>query len=479
MLHSTLFVQVLVAAGARAAPSPDKRSQSRIARREEFIRQVAPPGGSLSPFPTSNWASAVITDPTVRVPLVAADPQFHSNSTQGGMEICSRATIKVGVDIEVKNGAVSYAAWDEYFPDQYSAETGFTSFSAGNNISLIATANNFNQQDAEIINLSAHAAFVRTFKLGPILCQSDAIWGFETWEVGEMRMPLSIEFTNAQATRVDVSTRLGPYRRMGPFGIEKISKSSTATLPKIPTQLPPKSAWAKGPPQNTTAPSPRSQSLAPSNALHLTHSRHPSTLGQDVPIKDGVPRNIGVKQGSIDNDSAPISSSPATPAIKSEGVKSFGSVPATIGHPIAASTSASTSALTSSTPPPSTPTKPLKIDVRMFFQGASSPAPPSQPENSSPSMRPSNLPQQQPQQQQKIRHNLRRSRLSLVHSQHRGRRQRQCLAATSPISIMPSSPTRAWITRCPRPHSPPSQCAVQHQCMGGGGGYIILAWSTG
>ncbi|KAJ6593442.1 hypothetical protein B0H19DRAFT_976189 [Mycena capillaripes] len=197
-----------------------------------------------------------------------------------------------------------------------------------------------------------------------------------------------------------------------------MSKSSTATLPKIPTQLPQKSAWAKGPPQ--TAPSPRSQSPAPSNGPQPTHSRRPSALGQGVPIKDGVsiPRNnVGaVKQGSavtfgsIDDVSAPISSSPAaTPAIKSEGVKSFGSVPATtIGHvngkasitkPIPASTSASTS----STPPPSTPatpSKPLKMDVRMFFQTASSPAPPSEPTTSSPSMRPSNLPQQQPQQQQ-------------------------------------------------------------------------------
>ncbi|KAJ7647733.1 hypothetical protein FB45DRAFT_1052162 [Roridomyces roridus] len=199
-----------------------------------------------------------------------------------------------------------------------------------------------------------------------------------------------------------------------------MSKSSTATLPKIPTQLPQKSAWAKGPPQNTAAPSPRSQSPAPSNAPHLTHSRRSSALGQSVPIKDGVsiPRsNVGaVKQGSavtfgsIDDASAPISSSPAaTPALKSEGVKSFGSVPATeIGHvngkasiskpPSAA---ASASASTSSTPPPSATAPPAKIkmDVRMFFQNPSSPAPPSQPETSSPSVRTSTLPQQTQQPQ--------------------------------------------------------------------------------
>jgi hypothetical protein len=44
---------------------------------------------------------------------------------------------------------------------------------------------------------------VHVFKVGPVLCQSDAIWGIETWEVGDARVPFSIEFTNAQATRLD------------------------------------------------------------------------------------------------------------------------------------------------------------------------------------------------------------------------------------------------------------------------------------
>ena len=81
-----------------------------------------------------------------------------------------------------------------------------------------------------------------------------------------------------------------------------MSKSSTATAPKIPTPLPAKSAWARGPPQSSsTAPSPRSQSPAPSTPVLQTHSRRPSALGQGIPIKDGVsiPRNnVGaVKQG--------------------------------------------------------------------------------------------------------------------------------------------------------------------------------------
>ncbi|KAF8070721.1 hypothetical protein FPV67DRAFT_1039344 [Lyophyllum atratum] len=193
-----------------------------------------------------------------------------------------------------------------------------------------------------------------------------------------------------------------------------MSKSSTASAPK--PQLPTKSAWSRGPPQNTSAPTPpRSQSPVPSTPVHQTHSRRPSTLGQGVPIKDGVsvPRgNVGaLKQGSavtfgsIDDDSAPISSSPAAaPPIKSEGVKSFGSVPATLGHVNGKSSISSRPSLapsassSSSTPPPSvppTPSKPAKMDIMKMFQNPSSAPSSSTPsDTSSPSLRPSTLPAQ-------------------------------------------------------------------------------------
>ncbi|KAH7928676.1 hypothetical protein BV22DRAFT_1126335 [Leucogyrophana mollusca] len=215
-----------------------------------------------------------------------------------------------------------------------------------------------------------------------------------------------------------------------------MSKSSTASG-KIPTQLPSQSAWAKGPPQSSSssAPSPRSQSPAPYNVaspVTATHSRRPSALGQGVPIKDGVtvPRNnVGsVRQGSavtfgsIDDVAAPISSSPAaTPAVKTESVKAFGSVQATAQNHVngktpapapapgpskqpsrpalsAASTSSSvatTSANSSSST--STPSKTAmgKVDIAKLFQGSSSSSsqPPS--DTSSPSTRPANLPSQQ------------------------------------------------------------------------------------
>ncbi|KAJ6544520.1 peptidase G1, partial [Mycena capillaripes] len=122
---------------------------------------------------------------------------------------CPTATIKAGVDIEIRNGAASYFAWDEYFPGQYNVETNSISFSAGNTINLIAIANAFNLHEAEIQNLSAHGSVGRAFAPGPALCQTDAVWGIEAWQVGDVRLPFSLQFTNAQATRLD-GTVVGP-----------------------------------------------------------------------------------------------------------------------------------------------------------------------------------------------------------------------------------------------------------------------------
>ena len=79
-------------------------------------------------------------------------------------------------------------------------------------------------------------------------------------------------------------------------------KKKKATAPKTLTPLPARSAWARGPPQlSSIAPSPCSQSPAPSTPVLPSHFRRPSTLDLGIPIKDGVsiPRNnLGaVKQG--------------------------------------------------------------------------------------------------------------------------------------------------------------------------------------
>ncbi|KAI0302331.1 hypothetical protein B0F90DRAFT_1627403 [Multifurca ochricompacta] len=207
-----------------------------------------------------------------------------------------------------------------------------------------------------------------------------------------------------------------------------MSRSATVSTSKNPPQLPSKSAWARGPPQQNSAittPS-RSQSPAPptpvstttTTSFHATHSRRSSALGQGVSIKDGVsiPRNA-VKQGSavtfgsIDDASAPISSSPASaPAVKpAEGVKSFGSVAVQNGvsdatksvvanRPPPLSSTPSLPSSQTTAVPASTPSPVPKFDrksIAKLFQGPSTQSvqtPPS--EAASPASRSASLPSQ-------------------------------------------------------------------------------------
>ena len=229
-----------------------------------------------------------------------------------------------------------------------------------------------------------------------------------------------------------------------------MSRSATVSTSKNPPQLPSKSAWARGPPQNsaTTTPS-RSQSPAPptpvsvtnSSNFHAAHSRRSSALGQGVSIKDGVniPRGAvkqgisiylcsrplpqlvvlpGVTFGSIDDASAPISSSPASaPAVKpADGVKSFGSVAVQNGVSDAAKSavtnrppplSSAASASSSHPAPPSTsapsPAPAPKFDrksIAKLFQGPSTQSVPTPPhEAASPASRSASLPSQHNQGQ--------------------------------------------------------------------------------
>ncbi|KAI0669667.1 hypothetical protein C8Q78DRAFT_1041469 [Trametes maxima] len=209
-----------------------------------------------------------------------------------------------------------------------------------------------------------------------------------------------------------------------------MSKSQTASTPKTSTQLSSQSAWSRGPPANTsTAPSTRPQSPAPSAAAPsapTTHSRRPSALGHGVAFKDGVgARNSSstakpgssVTFGSIDDASAPISSSPAAaPTIKPDGIKSFGTLPATTsngkghsrttsfstGTPPSVAASASNSSATPSAPSSSSAatstststSKHPKFDVKSLFQKPSQDGPSSSPADvASPSGRTAPLPQ--------------------------------------------------------------------------------------
>ncbi|KAI9465227.1 hypothetical protein BJY52DRAFT_672657 [Lactarius psammicola] len=197
-----------------------------------------------------------------------------------------------------------------------------------------------------------------------------------------------------------------------------MSRSATVSTSKNPSQRPSKSAWARGPPQNSATTSSHSQSLAPPTpasvtnpaSFHAPHPRSSSALGQGVSIKDGinVPRST-VKQGSavtfgsIGDASAPISSSQASaPTVKpAEGVKPFDLVvqngasdatkPAVTNRPLPLP-STSTSHLA---PPASTPPVPKPGMFTKLFSYPSTQSVPTPPhEAASPASRSASIPSQ-------------------------------------------------------------------------------------
>ncbi|KAF9450128.1 hypothetical protein P691DRAFT_500837 [Macrolepiota fuliginosa MF-IS2] len=217
-----------------------------------------------------------------------------------------------------------------------------------------------------------------------------------------------------------------------------MSKPSAAQPPTNPS-IPRHSAWSSVPPQSSNSPS-RFQLPAPTTPTVQTHSRRPSALS-GVSINDGVSVNrnsvpaakqglcglffstpplakscsffapgSAITFGSIDDVSAPSSSSPAAaPSIKCEDVKSFGTIeadsrvngksvffsrPSVVVPPSTASSSTPSPAVSVAASAPAI--RFAKTDIARLFQNPSStpssqPASSSQPTQSSAPSQPSQL----------------------------------------------------------------------------------------
>ncbi|KAF8156335.1 peptidase A4 family-domain-containing protein [Mycena galopus ATCC 62051] len=216
-----VFACMLAAACVLAAPSPDKiPSRSHITRREAFMERQSP----AAPKSHANWAGAVHTDPTAKWQSVSGEFVIPSLTAPSGLReafisvwvavdgyTCTNVTFKVGVDIEIKNGVASYIAWDEYLPEYYWTENfPELALAAGDVIQLTAlavTGEQPNYPESLVENLTKPGTYTvgHYFAPSPPLCQSDAIWGIEVWEVGDVRVPLTVQMTTAEAQRADGS----------------------------------------------------------------------------------------------------------------------------------------------------------------------------------------------------------------------------------------------------------------------------------
>lgn len=200
-----------------------------------------------------------------------------------------------------------------------------------------------------------------------------------------------------------------------------MSKSLTASAPKISASQPPAtSAWAKGPPNsNLASNTPRSQSPSAATQASVnptpTHSRKPSALGGpsnfNSTFKDGVsvPKGIQPSQkpapalsfGTIAEPASPVpTKSAAAPSLSSDGPSliTFGTVsPDSVVKTSTTAKPATPAASSSPSPTPATAAAKPKLDVKALFRSNATPSSAPSPTSAtaagdSPAQRPAPLP---------------------------------------------------------------------------------------
>ncbi|KAF8217112.1 peptidase A4 family-domain-containing protein [Mycena galopus ATCC 62051] len=242
MFASTFFSYVLFAATALAAASPRSNLNARIARRRAGAHQSGTRlpafsdginsaiAGNASKFNvdySSNWAGAAWESPegtytSVTGTFVVPTPQAPSGGGSGmysasawvGIDgdTCGSAILQTGIDFTIDNGAVSFDSWYEYFPD---AAHDFEDFaiSAGDTITLTATASSDTAGTVTIENISTGKTVTQALTSTAQLCGENAEWIVEDYEEGGSLVPFAnfgtVTFMGARATTSDGST-VGP-----------------------------------------------------------------------------------------------------------------------------------------------------------------------------------------------------------------------------------------------------------------------------
>ncbi|TIA09749.1 hypothetical protein D6C80_08472 [Aureobasidium pullulans] len=181
---------------------------------------------------STNWAGGVLegtgfktvtgtfTIPKVTVPSGGSSRTLYSASAWVGIDgySCSSAILQTGVDFSIQNGAVTYDAWYEWYPDYAYDFTGI-SFSAGDSVTTTVTVSSKSGGVATIKNNSKGTSVTHTFtgQTGA-LCQTDAEWIVEDFTQisssgQESLVPLvnfgTVTFTGASAT-TSSGTKIGP-----------------------------------------------------------------------------------------------------------------------------------------------------------------------------------------------------------------------------------------------------------------------------
>ncbi|KAG8849547.1 hypothetical protein FRB96_000697 [Tulasnella sp. 330] len=230
MVHAiALFVKLLFASAALAAPTP--RLESRLRRRREG-RQSHPMRTSdrgvekkqststnatyTTTQYSNNWAGALFDTyaagsfSSVTGTFTVPTPQAASGETEGSAtawvgidgNTCETAILQTGVDFTIIDGQVSYDAWYEWYPDLSYDYPGIT-VSAGDSITATVAASSTTEGTAEIINNTTGETVSVPLTSTYALCQQNAEWIVEDYEEGDSIVPFAnfgtVTFTDASA----------------------------------------------------------------------------------------------------------------------------------------------------------------------------------------------------------------------------------------------------------------------------------------
>lgn len=156
--------------------------------------------------------TGTFTVPTPKAPSGGSASTTYSASAWVGIDgdTCSSAILQTGIDFTVKNGAVSFDAWYEWYPQYAYDFTGIT-ISAGDEIRTTVTATTKTTGTAVIENLTTGKSVTHTF-LGlktASLCETNAEWIVEDYESGGSLVPFAdfdtVTFTDATVNGAGVT----------------------------------------------------------------------------------------------------------------------------------------------------------------------------------------------------------------------------------------------------------------------------------
>ena len=249
-----LYGLLAVATTTLAAPGTTARRARHDARNAGSLRshpfipanvtgQVNGPDNEQQTSYSTNWAGAALVGtgytgisgtfvvPTPSEPSGGSSSTTYSASAWVGLDgyTCTSAILQTGIDLTVKNGAVSYDAWYEWYPD-YAYDFSGLSISAGNTIKLSIVATSKTAGTATIENVSTGKTVSHSFTSeSNQLCETNAEWIVEDFTQNDALVPLA-DFGTVTFTGASVTTASGSVGVSGAQIIDLSKSGSSSNL---------------------------------------------------------------------------------------------------------------------------------------------------------------------------------------------------------------------------------------------------------